>query len=608
MTVQLKRNDTKDIITYTITNLDETPVNLTGATVKFVMGKGKTLITNAAATIVNAAAGTVSYTLTENDTLVSDTFNAEFEVIYSNGKEKTFPTNGYIQVKIEANVDKDKSTYIEDQIAYRVSDIQVLKNSIQTQLDQFAQGATNAETSQARVEADGTTNTTLKARLDKKEAEFKTFKADTTTQLAQNMKKAFVSITDFGARAEAGFDNTQAFRDCIAFLKTNRKAMFVPDGEFEIHSGSKLLIDFDVFNIMGVNRYTSRIKFTHASGGFLYKKPVVTDWIYKPTFNNVTLTGNNVCQTLVEFQNPLSEMNANDCYFGESENYHIKFTEVNGVHFDKCDWANGVNGIYATNIGILELTGCNIFDHRKTITVTDSITTFKIDKTYFEQCDSILYATSTFTGILNFEFNSSTVLHNSGALAPFYFEKADYITSFKISNTSRFIFNSACQAVVAFVSPRTGQNCYLRFSDTFIEQTQAGFLTNVVSVPLGSQSWTTRVYLQNTTTPLTNANIVKGGLGIVHIMMVDLNVQFAKGVQVTDGHVYAGRIFYDTTDKKLKVTDENDIGKALMPIQAGTTAERPTNNYAGQVFFDLTLNKPVFWNGGGWVDSNGMVA
>jgi hypothetical protein len=431
---------------------------------------------------------------------------------------------------------------------------------------------------------------------------------DLSSSLAQNMKKAFVSITDFGARAEAGFDNTQAFRDCIAFLKTNRKAMFVPDGEFEIHSGSKLLIDFDVFNIMGVNRYTSRIKFTHANGGFLYKKPVVTDWIYKPTFNNVTLTGNNVCQTLVEFQNPLSEMNANDCYFGESENYHIKFTEVNGVHFDKCDWANGVNGIYATNIGILELTGCNIFDHRKTITVTDSITTFKIDKTYFEQCDSILYATSTFTGILNFEFNSSTVLHNSGALAPFYFEKADYITSFKISNTSRFIFNSACQAVVAFVSPRTGQNCYLRFSDTFIEQTQAGFLTNVVSVPLGSQSWTTRVYLQNTTTPLTNANIVKGGLGIVHIMMVDLNVQFAKGVQVTDGHVYAGRIFYDTTDKKLKVTDENDIGKALMPIQAGTTAERPTNNYAGQVFFDLTLNKPVFWNGGGWVDSNGMVA
>jgi hypothetical protein len=172
MTVQLKRNDTKDTISYTVTNLDGSVVNLTGATVKFVMGKNKKLITNAAATIVSAAAGTVSYTLTESDTLSAGTFNAEFEVTFSDGKVKTYPSNGYILVDIQANVDKDQSAYIEDQIAYRVSDIQILKNSIQAQLDQFAVGASNEETAQSRVEADGTVNTTLKARLDKKEAKF----------------------------------------------------------------------------------------------------------------------------------------------------------------------------------------------------------------------------------------------------------------------------------------------------------------------------------------------------------------------------------------------------------------------------------------------------
>jgi hypothetical protein len=194
MTVQLKRNDTKDTISYTLTNLDGSVVNLTGATVRFVMGKNKTLITNAAATIVNATTGQVSYTLTDADTLVAGNFNAEFEVTFSTGKVKTYPSDGYILVKIQANMDIDQSTYIEDQIAYRVSDIQVLKNSIQAQLDEFAKGATNEETAQARVEADGTTNTTLKARLDKKEAKFTQDIQTLSTSVAQKMTQDSIDV------------------------------------------------------------------------------------------------------------------------------------------------------------------------------------------------------------------------------------------------------------------------------------------------------------------------------------------------------------------------------------------------------------------------------
>jgi hypothetical protein len=194
MAIQLKRNDTKDTISYTMTYADGTPVNLTGATVRFVMGKGKTLITSDTAIIVSATAGKVEYTLKENDTLLAGNYNAEFEVTFSTGKVKTFPNDGYISIKIQPNVDGEQSTYIEDQIAYRVSDIQILKNSIQAQLDQFAAGATNAETSQARVEADGTTNTTLKARLDKKEAKFASDIQTLSSSVAQNAKSLGYSI------------------------------------------------------------------------------------------------------------------------------------------------------------------------------------------------------------------------------------------------------------------------------------------------------------------------------------------------------------------------------------------------------------------------------
>lgn len=220
MTVQLKRNDTKDTISYPLKNNDGTIVNLTGATVRFVMGIGNTLITNAPATIADAAGGIAEYTLTDADTLVAGNLQAEFEVTFSDGKVKTFPNDGYISVKIKSNIDKDKSTYVEDAIALRVSDIEVFKNDVnakvdqasadaakvnlfQTQIDQLViEGDSSVESAQARVEADGTTNTTLKARLDKKEAETKTLLAEKATKTELNLSPPY--LTHFFKALEKG--------------------------------------------------------------------------------------------------------------------------------------------------------------------------------------------------------------------------------------------------------------------------------------------------------------------------------------------------------------------------------------------------------------------
>jgi hypothetical protein len=228
MPVQLKRNDTKDIVSYLVTNLDGTVVNLTGASVKFVMGKGNTLITYAAATIVNPSGGSVEYTLTEDDTLLAGAFQAEFEVTFSDGKIKTFPSDGYISVNIKANIDKDKSTYAGDTIALRVSDIEVFKTDInaqmtqastdaakvnlfQAQIDQLViQGDSSVEAAQARVEADGTVNATLQARLNKKEAETKTSLAQKAKQsdvdaalLLKRDKSAKITNTDVESTTDA---------------------------------------------------------------------------------------------------------------------------------------------------------------------------------------------------------------------------------------------------------------------------------------------------------------------------------------------------------------------------------------------------------------------
>jgi lysophospholipase L1-like esterase len=152
MTIQLKRNDTKDTISYKLTNADNSAVNLTGATVRFVMGRGNVLLTNAEAVIADAATGEVEYALTESDTLTAGMFHAEFEVTFSDGKIKTYPNNGYILVNIQPNVDSDMSTYVEDAIALRVSDIEVFKNDVNAKVDQAVADAAKVNDFESRID------------------------------------------------------------------------------------------------------------------------------------------------------------------------------------------------------------------------------------------------------------------------------------------------------------------------------------------------------------------------------------------------------------------------------------------------------------------------
>lgn len=41
------------------------------------------------------------------------------------------------------------------------------------------------------------------------------------------------------------------------------------------------------------------------------------------------------------------------------------------------------------------------------------------------------------------------------------------------------------------------------------------------------------------------------------------------------------------------------------PINVGTSLGRPTNKGIGQIFFDTILNKPIWWTGTKWVNSDG---
>lgn len=98
----IKQNDTSPAIQATLKDVDGVAVNLAGATVRFHMRKqgATTAKVDAAAVIVDDAEGIVRYNWTAADTNTVGTYQAEFEVTYTDNTVETFPNAAYLKVKV----------------------------------------------------------------------------------------------------------------------------------------------------------------------------------------------------------------------------------------------------------------------------------------------------------------------------------------------------------------------------------------------------------------------------------------------------------------------------------------------------------------------------
>lgn len=108
-TVDVRQNDTLPYLDFALVkDSNNTPHDLTGASVTFIMRSRKTdavKIAGASVTIVDAAAGAVRYPWEVDDLDETGYFNAEFRVIFSDGRRLTFPKGEYIEIEILAELD-----------------------------------------------------------------------------------------------------------------------------------------------------------------------------------------------------------------------------------------------------------------------------------------------------------------------------------------------------------------------------------------------------------------------------------------------------------------------------------------------------------------------
>jgi hypothetical protein len=101
----MKCHDTRTAVKATLKSPSGSPVDLTGATVKFIMSKyNGAVLVNREADVLDAVNGIVCFVFVTEETTKSGMMKAEFEVTYLDTSVETFPNSGYISINFEADL------------------------------------------------------------------------------------------------------------------------------------------------------------------------------------------------------------------------------------------------------------------------------------------------------------------------------------------------------------------------------------------------------------------------------------------------------------------------------------------------------------------------
>lgn len=102
----ISQGATTPVLSETITDQNGNSVNLTSATVIFIMRQlsSSTPTVNAAATITNATAGQVTYSWSSADTATAGLYMGQFHCVLSGGSTYDFPNQGFLMIEVQENL------------------------------------------------------------------------------------------------------------------------------------------------------------------------------------------------------------------------------------------------------------------------------------------------------------------------------------------------------------------------------------------------------------------------------------------------------------------------------------------------------------------------
>ena len=105
--ITYKAHDTGPALQVILTWGDGTRVDLTGASVVFSMrdvGRDRIVIYRRPVTIVEPMFGQLEVAWQADDFALPGDYDAEFEVAFANGEILTFPSSGYLRIRVEPDL------------------------------------------------------------------------------------------------------------------------------------------------------------------------------------------------------------------------------------------------------------------------------------------------------------------------------------------------------------------------------------------------------------------------------------------------------------------------------------------------------------------------
>lgn len=102
---QIKQNDTLPSVEAELLNADNSVINLTGCTVRFLLATapGETP-KGGAAVITSALQGKVRYDWAASDTAEVGEFLGEFQITFGDGRILTVPNGSYIEIEVVSDL------------------------------------------------------------------------------------------------------------------------------------------------------------------------------------------------------------------------------------------------------------------------------------------------------------------------------------------------------------------------------------------------------------------------------------------------------------------------------------------------------------------------
>ncbi len=418
-----------------------------------------------------------------------------------------------------------------------------------------------------------------------------------------------VNVKNFGAKGDGVSDDSASIQQAINSLKEGG-TLFFPSGKYAF---SQTLVLPSHLRILGDNRISTILLYTGSDKAIVSgsREGRYGAGTYYITIENIILRGQDAGTGLYITSRYLTINNAEISHFEvgmdsqycwTNKFYNVSFfynsdtafrggALLNANSFVNCIFSTGQRAVTINQCWNVSFVGCQFEGYTDACFAFDepaksAVWNLSISGSYFENTGKALYAGPN-ASFFQLALNNNIITTHGAGLAIQINNRNNYGKNTGIIENNSF-FRENKGSAESFV--RIDGPAYLLFRSN-----QSYASPGYLPVALLDEA-TRTTHDTSVETSLSDGNRLNfSGVGV-----------FDKGMIIGSNAPQTadpGLIVYN--NGQLKIFNSNGQAEPVATLKAGPPPERPINCPVGTIYFDTTLDRPLWWNGQNWVDANG---